>query len=319
MPGSLLSLLVTTAAVLLVPAYAGVLRLQRHAHRAGADRSSQRQRLAIAASLVALAALGVSAVLGAGAIDAAMTSAVLAGSVLAWGSLLGSWAIRGVVVWGLTVAAALSSLAWVLHRLVVASLSPTETALGAAAWLALVGVLTRERATVQGWVGARSALAGVVAPREPARRPPHAVLAVAAVAAAGCLATVTLVGSEPASQGVPGPAGRTTSPGGADTATSSPARPSSAMVRRSPGGSMTGRAGSEGAGTPDTLDPSSLRGLPLPSSDVLASAGAVTPTGRVTPGVSSSPTATKTPGYLKDKLHRPSDGPSRGPGDPISP
>lgn len=313
MLGSLLSLLVTTAAVLLAPAFAGVLRLRRHAHRAGADGSTQRQRLAIAASLVGLAALGVSALLDAGAVEAAMTSAVLAGSVLAWGSLVGSWAIRGVVAWALIVAAALSSLAWLLHRLVTASLSPTGTALGTAAWLALLIVLTLERGTVQRWIGARVVLPGVQALREPARRPPHAVIAVAAVAAAGCLATVTVVGSEPVSHGEPGPAGRTKSPGTADTALSSTTGPSSAMVGRSPGG----RDGSEGTGLPETVDPSSLPGLPLPSSDVLASAGAVTPTRGVTANV--SPSATKTPGYLKDKLHRPSHGPSRGPGDPISP
>ena len=83
MLGSWLSMLTVTATVLLVPALAALHQVDRHAHKASPRGLERRVGLVAAATLVAVGALLVAALLGTDALGALLVAAVLGVSVVA--------------------------------------------------------------------------------------------------------------------------------------------------------------------------------------------------------------------------------------------
>ncbi len=155
--GSLLSLLTVSAVVLLVPVLAGLLGTHRRTHLALED-STRRVRLVIAASVVGLAALGVAALLGAGPAAALSVAGILAGAVLAWSPMAGSWAVRGVVAWALLFAGALAVLGWLVEQMLASSMSPTELVISGVAWGFLLLSLSRVQRYARDLIGAHAGL-----------------------------------------------------------------------------------------------------------------------------------------------------------------
>ena len=102
--------LLLTSIVLLVPATIAVftVRSQRR-ERAGTGLV----RAVLAAIVVAVLALVVSALLGLGPARATLGAAVLGGSVLAWSPVAHRWAARGLVAWALTLDAVVLYLTYV--------------------------------------------------------------------------------------------------------------------------------------------------------------------------------------------------------------
>ena len=122
----MLLLLTVSAVILLVPAFVGLLGVEKHRHLAQSEDSGRWARVAVAATVVGLAALATAAVLGADAVPALAVAVVLSVSVLVWAPLSRSWAVRGVVVWALLVMAVLGFMAWLAQQIWVSSLSPAE-------------------------------------------------------------------------------------------------------------------------------------------------------------------------------------------------
>jgi hypothetical protein len=127
--GSVTALLLLCSVALLVPATVGVFTVAGHGHPARVG------RVVAAAVLVALGALGVAALLGAGPVRATVVSAMLGGSVLAWWPLARAWAARGIVAWALTVDTGVAFSAYVVHWMLTTTLTPAGAASGALLWL----------------------------------------------------------------------------------------------------------------------------------------------------------------------------------------
>ena len=123
------ALLLLCSVALLVPATVGVFTVAGHGHPARAG------RVVAAAVLVALGALGVAALLGAGPVRATVVSVLLGGSVLAWWPLARAWAARGIVAWALTVDTGVAFSAYVVHWMLTTTLTPAGAAAGALLWL----------------------------------------------------------------------------------------------------------------------------------------------------------------------------------------
>lgn len=141
---STLALLVVCVVSLLLPATALVFTVgRRRAHVRAHVRAQDRGTLGVAgaAVLVALASLGLAALLGAEPVPATLVALVLAGSVLVWLPMAAAWAVRGVVAWGLTVTAGLSYLAYVLHWMLTSDLGAAALVAGGVLWLLELFVL----------------------------------------------------------------------------------------------------------------------------------------------------------------------------------
>jgi hypothetical protein len=274
---SLLALLWMCAGVLLVPAVVSLLEVRRHAHAAPAADTTRRTRLALAATLVALAALGVAAVLGAAPAEGVVTAAVLAGSVLAWAPRRPTWAVRGVVSWGLLTGGVVGFVAWAVARIVTSSLSTWQLLLASLAWVLLVLALVRLGLPARDWV------AGHAETRAGAPTPPLAwerhLVPLAAVVAAGAVAigVTYLGGSEEVTRLGPRPSG-TTMPPSAGATSSTTSGPESSVLPETAG------AGSEEASTggPTTRGPTNeatrrAPGQPPPTVAATAAAAGLGP------------------------------------------
>ena len=143
MLSSVLSLVTVCAVVLVVPVFAGLLGMERRRHLAVTEDRGRRVRLVLAATVVGIASLGLAAVLGADPVSATAVAVLMTGAVLAWAPLTGSWAVRGVVVWALLVAATVGLLAWLVERMVDSSLSAVGLAVSGTAWVLLLVSLAR--------------------------------------------------------------------------------------------------------------------------------------------------------------------------------
>ena len=126
---SFLSGLVVVIVALLVPATLLALTV-----RGSSRRSLSALRAVTAALVVALGALGVSALLGRSAVTATATAVGLGAWVLLWAPVARSWAARGLAAWALTLAAGLSYLAYVIAWTVTADLGPLGLAAGLLLW-----------------------------------------------------------------------------------------------------------------------------------------------------------------------------------------
>jgi hypothetical protein len=292
--GSVLLMLTTSAVVLLLPASVGLLSAGRHAHMAAVGDSRRRARLGYGVALVSLGGLGTTALMHAGPAVASLVAALLAASFLAWWPLSRSWAVRGVVVWGLLVASTGGLVGWLAQRVVGAAGSLTELLLGSCGWLALVLALAGLHGHVKERV-ARRALRHTSTPRESPHSPPTPWL-MATLALAG-LTVVLAVSGPDLTEGWRSPlAGGTSTDRPSRTPAAAHPSPTATTgpgthQRRLPGGSRPPTsseraAGSRtGAGTP----------APTPTATAVAQA----------PPSSQPPTASKTPGYAKDNPNRP--------------
>jgi hypothetical protein len=229
---SALWLLTMTAVVLLVPACAALLGVERHRHLAPSEDTSRRVRLVVAATLVGLAALGVSALLDAEPLTAVVVAVVLAGSVLAWAQMSSTWAVRGVVMWALLVTGAVAFLAWLAQQMASSDMDAAQLVVAAAAGLLLVLVLSRGQRYVRASIGAHAGLeSGSGRAPLPVLRPLGTLVAL--LAAGGVVVAVAEDGP-----GTPGPdpqaggsgTGTVTegSPSGGSTSSAPPSAPSSA-------------------------------------------------------------------------------------------
>jgi hypothetical protein len=275
-----LALLAVTAVALLVPAFAALLGVERRRHLAPAEDTSRRVRLAVAATMVALAAVGVAAVLQADPLPAVIVAVVLAGSVLVWAPLSRSWAVRGVVLWALLVTAAIAIVGWLLSQIVASSLSGPQVAVTVVVGLLLLLVLARGQRFVRDQITAQASLAGVERrPHVPVLRP---VLSLAVLLAAGG-AVVAVTNQETPNQGRGPQAGVSSGPGTPGGGPGTPGGgggpvPSSAAsptLGRSPTGSPTQPGGG----------PATAGGLALGGEGGAASAAPALAPGTLVPGV----------------------------------
>lgn len=180
---SVLWLLTISAVVLLVPAFAALLGVERRRHVAPAEDSSRRVRLVVAATFVGLAGLAVAALLDAEPLEALIVAAVLGGSVLAWAPLSTSWAVRGVVMWALLVDAAVALIGWLVQQLADTSMDAAQLVVAGAVGLLLLVVLARGQQYARNLIGAQAGLiAGAGRGHIPILRP---LVSLAALLAAG--------------------------------------------------------------------------------------------------------------------------------------
>ncbi|HEX6878089.1 MAG TPA: hypothetical protein VF165_20700 [Nocardioidaceae bacterium] len=295
MLGSVLLMLTTSAVVLLLPASVGLLSAGRHAHMAAVGDSRRRARLGYAVALVGLGGLGTTALMHAGLAVASLVAALLAASVLAWWPLSHSWAVRGVVVWGLLVASTVGLVGWLAHSVLDSAGSPAELLLGSCGWLALALAVAGLHGHVKERV-ARRALRHASTPRETTPHSRRTTWLMAALALSGLTAVLAVGG--------PGLTEDWRSPLAGGTSTDRPSRtpaaaqPSPATTapgtrsRRLSGGSRRAKSGEHAAGS------RSDAGTPTPTPTP-------TPTAVAPEYPSPQPKSSKTPGYAKDNPNRP--------------
>ncbi|HWJ66965.1 MAG TPA: glycosyltransferase [Nocardioides sp.] len=113
------------AVVLLVPATVGLFTIRSTPRRAGAGASGARAGLA--STIVGLATLATSALIGSGPGEALLLALALAASVVLWARVAHSWAVRGLVAWALTIDAAVLYLAYVVRWTATADLTVPGT------------------------------------------------------------------------------------------------------------------------------------------------------------------------------------------------
>jgi hypothetical protein len=321
--GSLLLTLTVSAVVLLAPVAIGLFKVSRHAHVAEADRSTRPARLAVAATLVGLGGLACAALLGTGAIAAAVVAAVLVGSVLAWSRLSTAWAVRGIVLWALLVTASAGFTGWLLHRAVRFSSSTTELLTVLAVWLLVVVALFRLRRYAFDRVAA-VAIRGDDANEEEGSGPRRPLVTLAALVTAGGVAVALTSGGSGSPVGRPDPqAGNTGSSEGSREASrsdrSSSATSTTAGERSTPGAATGGgttsrdrnRDGGSSTGVTETTGSSTGGSTPVPTVGINTAPASPTPT--------ETTVEAKTPGWAKEKPNRPKDAPSPGPGGPSLP
>ena len=197
MLSSVLSLLTVSAVVLVLPVFAGLLGMQRHRHLAVGEEMSRRVRLGVAATLVGLSALGLAVVLDAQPVPAAVVAVLMAGAVLAWAPLTGSWAVRGVVVWALLVTAAVGLLAWLVERMVTSTLPAVWLAVSATAWLLLLVSMVRVQRYARDLISAQAGLRTLSRRHKRISLVRPAVSLVVLFAAGGVVAVATTHGATP--------------------------------------------------------------------------------------------------------------------------
>jgi cellulose synthase/poly-beta-1,6-N-acetylglucosamine synthase-like glycosyltransferase len=108
-----------TAVVLLVPATVALFSVRAARRRRAATGPA---RAATAATVVALLALAIGAVLGSAPAAATAVAVGLGGSVLAWRTVARHWAVRGLVAWALSIDAGVLYLAYVARWTATAEL-----------------------------------------------------------------------------------------------------------------------------------------------------------------------------------------------------
>lgn len=198
---SVLWLLTLTAVVLLVPAFAALLGVERRRHVAPAEDSTRRQRLVLAAIIVALGALAVAALLNADPVPATVVAVVLAGSVLAWAPLSSSWAVRGVVMWALLVTGAVGFIGSLVQQLVASSMSLTEVLVTSGVGVVLLFALARGQRYVREGITAQAGLQTGFEGRPPVPVLRPLVSLAVLLAASGVVVAVTNNGTEPSGRG----------------------------------------------------------------------------------------------------------------------
>ncbi|MGH3363957.1 MAG: hypothetical protein ACRDOW_04445, partial [Nocardioidaceae bacterium] len=198
---SVLWLLTLTAVVLLVPAFAALLGVERRRHVAPAEDSTRRQRLVLAAIIVALGALAVAALLNADPVPATLVAVVLAGSVLAWAPLSSSWAVRGVVMWALLVTGAIGFIGSLVQQLVASSMSLTEVLVTSGVGVVLLFALARGQRYVREGITAQAGLQTGLEGRPPVPVLRPLVSLAVLLAASGVVVAVTNNGTEPTGRG----------------------------------------------------------------------------------------------------------------------
>jgi hypothetical protein len=198
---SVLWLLTLTAVVLLVPAFAALLGVERRRHVAPAEDSTRRQRLVGAAIIVALGALAVAALLNADPVPATVVAVVLAGSVLAWAPLSSSWAVRGVVMWALLVTGAIGFIGSLVQQLVASSMSLTEVLVTGGVGVVLLFALARGQRYVREGITAQAGLQTGFEGRPPVPVLRPLVSLAVLLAASGVVVAVTNNGTEPSGRG----------------------------------------------------------------------------------------------------------------------
>lgn len=327
MLGSWLSWLTATATVLLVPALVALLRVDRHAHKAPLRGLERRIALVAGTTLVAVAALPVAALLGAGGLGAVLVAVVLGVSVLGSARSRDRWAVRGIVAWGLLLTGVVAALLW-FGSFVLAT--PTSTAAGSALgglWgLTAWGAFCLRR-PVERWLGAR---AGEPVAREAAvvAFPGGLLLRRTGIAlAVFILPAAAIAGGRSA----PDPAPPASRAGSEDTATPGTARGTGSTgegsspavsgvpgtpVRTADGPTPTGSLTREATPRPRDTESSALpsptvTGTGLPSESPSPTDGGLP---SLLPVPTGWPEESKTPGYAKEKPNRPSDAPSPGSG-----
>jgi len=289
---SVLLLLTVSAVILLVPAFVGLLGVEKHRHLAQSEDSGRRARVAVAATVVGLAALATGAVLGAEAVPALAVAVVLSVSVLVWAPLSRSWAVRGVVVWALLVMAVLGFMAWLAQQIWVSSLSPAERVGSVAGWLLLLLAVTRVQHYVRPVIGAQAGLVPgeAVAQHVPILRPVLSLVAL--LAASGVVVAVTTDGTGPVDNGRSPQAGLSGSTGGTNGApTAGPTL--SAPPTTTPSATRTGAPTTAGGGGVTDA-------LWTGDEDVVAGVSMVRPAAAIVPpGASCPTTGPAAPGGVK--------------------
>jgi hypothetical protein len=317
---SLFLALTASAVALLVPASLTLRRTGRHAHVAEPGDPTRRARVVVAATLLGLAALGVSALIGAGPVPALVAAGVVAGAVGLNDRLHRSWAVRGLVVWTLVVVAGVGLVSWLLHRTLVSPASAPALMIAGVAWLVLLYVLVSLRAPIRTRV---EALAVRDAPSTPADSGPGGPLvrAAAALVAAGLVGAVTVPALPSVPDRAPSQAGRTSTPLPSDSPSSS-TTPSGGSTTSSPDAATASDAGptlpaggadepADGSGATDTTG-DAASGTAAPRSSAAPSTADASATAHPAQ-------ATKTPGYVKNSAKRPSGVPLPTPGGPSQP
>ncbi len=283
---SALWLLTMTAVVLLVPAFAALLGVERHRHLAPSEDTSRRVRLVVAATLVGLAALGVSALLDAEPLTAVVVAVVLAGSVLAWAQMSSTWAVRGVVMWALLVTGAVAFLAWLTQQMVASDMDTAQLVVAAASGLLLVLVLSRGQRYVRESIGAHAGLqAGSGRAPLPVLRPLGTLVAL--LAAGGVVVAVAEDG--PGTQGSGPQAGTSAtgavtegSPSGGSTSSAPPSAPSSAPT-------PTLGLAPVAPVAPSAVDAGLVGGATVPNGGIRATTAGLAPSAPVGVPVASNP------------------------------
>lgn len=305
MLSTLLLMLTTSAAVLLVPASVGLLSAGRHAHMAAVDDSTRRTRLVAASVLVCLGSFGTTTLLGVAPVPAAAIATVMAGSVLAWWRLARSWAVRGVLVWSLVVAGTVGLVGWAAEHVVSAAGTEAELVSGVCGWFLLVLAVARLGSDVWKRIAER-ALRRPPTPEEGSPRPAPRLAPILAVA--GLAIAVAASGTGLGEESRPSEGERTFSDqrGKRFGGEPSPQHVSGPDLRRTR--SQSRESGGPKGTSSTAADSSSHAAAPAPSP--AAPSRAPEP---------SAPAAhprrpPKTPGYAKDRPDHPTQAASPGPG-----
>ncbi|HSE09017.1 MAG TPA: hypothetical protein VLB29_10145 [Nocardioidaceae bacterium] len=312
--------LTASAAVLLVPAGAALLRIRpgRRAHVAAAGDSTRVVHLLTAVTAVAVGGLGVAALLGQGPFGALTTALVLGVSVLAWARATPSWGVRGVVVWALQLTAAVGLLGMLVYRMAVSDLSTPRLVVGALAWLVVLVALApvqrhlRHRIELRAGRGnfdesVPASVAAVGSRRQGA-------VSLATLVVAGGVAAAS-IGSAPPQD--PTQAGRSDSPGG-DGGTSTNVPSDSGDGSTSNGMDQPGGSSATGPDRTSEDDGSSAGSTHAPTETAAPSGSTSSQESGRAPATTAGSAPTKTPGYEKEKPNRPPGRPS-SPGGPKDP
>jgi cellulose synthase/poly-beta-1,6-N-acetylglucosamine synthase-like glycosyltransferase len=131
---ALLGLVLVVAVVLLVPTTGIVLVTGRRRRRRHAEPRPAATVLLVTAVL-GLAGGTLALLLGAAPVRAAVTAALVGGSVLLWWPVGRSWAVRGLAAWSMSVLASVSFLAYTATWTLTAAISPASAVASGVLWL----------------------------------------------------------------------------------------------------------------------------------------------------------------------------------------
>lgn len=305
MLSSLLLMLTTSAAVLLVPASVGLLSAGRHAHMATVDGSTRRTRLFAASALVCLGSFGSTSLFGVAPVPAAAVATVMAGSVLAWWRLARSWAVRGVLVWSLAVAGTVGLVGWAAEHVLSSAGTKAELVTGVSGWFLLVLAAARLGSDVWKRIAER-ALRRPPTQDEGSARPVPRLAPVLAVA--GLAIAVAASGTGLGEESHPPGGGRTSADQSGKPSGGEPSPERASGPDRRPTRSQSRESGRPRGTSTTAAESSSDAAGPAPS-----------PVAPARPPEPSAPAAqpsrpSKTPGYAKDKPDHPTQAASPGPG-----
>lgn len=251
MSASLLPGLTVVALGGFVPAFAAALSRARGRHASCSSARDRWGRVAVAATVVAVAGGAAGVVLGAGPASVATAAALLAAPVLVWAALAPWWPVRAVVAWALLVAGSVGMVATAAGRALESSLPWSALPVAGVGSAVVVLALGRVNGAFRSALGIRDgvhrAVRGPVLLRPALLRP---ALTLAVFLAAMGVGGLTGVGPGPGEEDRPEASPPGTGPGTRDAADGSVVHGSQVRTVSADTAPGSGSAGGDGAALP---------------------------------------------------------------------